>query len=84
MAYARTKILSVSCASTSLVILKSLLIEANAGEIMDEEMGETRVKQDTMRVAAHLRLRDQFLGFAGSSADSHVTCTLSVSYVAHI
>jgi hypothetical protein len=84
MAYARTKILSVNCASTSFVMLKSLLIEASAGEIMDEEMGETRVKQDTMRVAAHLRLRDQFLGFAGSSGDSHVTCTLSVLYVAHL
>lgn len=54
-------------------MLKSLLIEASAGEIMDEEMGETRVKQDTMSVAAHLRLMDQFLGFAGSAGESHVT-----------
>ena len=42
---------------------------------MDEEMGETRVKHDTISVAAHLRLIDQFLGFAGSSAESHVTYT---------
>jgi len=83
MAYARTKILSVSCASTSFVILKSLLMDASAGEIIDEEMGDTRVKQDTIRVAAHLRRRDQFLGFAGSSADFHVTCALSVLY-AHV
>lgn len=55
-------------------MLKSLLIEASAGEIMDEEMGDTRVKHDTMSVAAHLRLIDQFLGFAGSSAESQVTC----------
>ena len=52
----------------------SRLIEASAGEIMDEEMGDTRVKHDTMSVAAHLRLIDQFLGFAGSSAESQVTC----------
>ena len=54
-------------------MLKSLLMEANAGEIIDDEMGDTRVKQDTMSVAAHLRLKDQFLGFAGSSGESHVT-----------
>lgn len=63
----------MSCASTSFVMLKSLLIEARAGEIMDDEMGETSVKHDTMRVAAHLRLIDQFFGFAGSSGESQVT-----------
>lgn len=72
MAYASTKILSVSCASTSFVMLNSSLIDDSAGEIMDEEMGETSVKQDTIRVAAHLRLMLQFFGFAGSSGESHV------------
>ena len=65
-------------------MLKSLLIDASAGEIMDEEMGETRVKHDTISVAAHLRLIDQFLGFAGSSAESHVTYTVSVLLAANL
>ena len=64
------------------MILKSLLIEERAGEIMEEEIGETSVKHDTMSVAAHLRFMDQFLGFAGSEGESHVTYpVLALSYV---
>jgi hypothetical protein len=29
-----------------------------AGEIMDEDMGETRVNADTIKVAAHFRFMD--------------------------
>ena len=72
--------LSVSWASTSFVILKSLLIEDKAGEIMDEEIGETSVKHDTMSVAAHFRLMDQFFGFAGSEEESHVTYRVLTVY----
>lgn len=32
-----------------------------AGEIMDEEMGDTRVKHETISVAAHLRFVDPVL-----------------------
>mgnify|MGYP003624091344 CR=1 FL=1 len=33
-------------------------MEARAGAIMDDEMGETSVKQETMSVAAHFRFID--------------------------
>jgi hypothetical protein len=39
-------------------MLNSALMEVKAGEIMEEEMGDTRVKADTMNVAAHLRFID--------------------------
>jgi len=45
----------------------------SAGEIMDEETGETNVKAETMNVAAHFRFMDQFFGFEGSFGPSHVT-----------
>jgi hypothetical protein len=48
-------------------------MEYNAGAIMDEDMGETKVNAETMNVAAHLRFMDQFFGLAGSSSESHVT-----------
>ena len=60
-------------ASTSLLILNSALIDVRAGAIMEDEIGETSVKEDTMKVAAHFRFIDQFFGFAGSSSESHVT-----------
>lgn len=44
-----------------------------AGATSEEETGEMNVKDETTRVAPHLRLVDQFLGFAGSSELSHVT-----------
>jgi len=54
-------------------MLNSLLIDERAGDIMEEDIGETSVKADTINVAAHLRFIDQFFGFAGSSVESHVT-----------
>lgn len=36
----------------------SVLMEFKAGDIIEDEMGETSVKHDTMRVAAHLRFND--------------------------
>jgi hypothetical protein len=48
-------------------------MDVSAGEIMDDEMGDTSVKHDTMSVAAHFRFIDQFFGFAVSSGESHVT-----------
>lgn len=58
MAYANTKMDKVNEASTSLVMLNSALIDVKAGAIMLEEIGETRVKEDTMNVAAHFRFID--------------------------
>jgi hypothetical protein len=63
---------SVNCASKASVMWNSALMEESAGEIMLDEMGDTSVKQDTISVAAHFRLMDQFFGFAGSSTESHV------------
>ena len=40
---------------------------------MEEAIGETSVKHETINVAAHFRFIDQFFGFAGSSGESHVT-----------
>lgn len=54
-------------------MLNSALIDVRAGAIIDDEIGETSVKEDTMKVAAHFRFIDQFFGFAGSSGESHVT-----------
>ena len=54
-------------------------IEVRAGATIDDETGEMRVKKDTTIVAAHFRLKVQFLGFAGSSEPSHETCTASQS-----
>jgi hypothetical protein len=44
-----------------------------AGDIMDDDIGETRVKQETIKVAAHFRFIDQFFGLLGSFSESHVT-----------
>ena len=49
-------------------------MDPSAGDIIDEEMGDTRVKQETISVAAHLRLMLQFLGLALSAGPSQVTC----------
>ena len=49
MAYAKTKIDSVSDKTTSLVIVNSLEMVVRAGAIMDEETGEMKVKEDTRR-----------------------------------
>jgi len=57
-AYANTKMDRVSCASTWLVIPNSALMDVRAGAIIEEDIGETRVKHDTMSVAAHLRFVD--------------------------
>lgn len=73
IAYAKTKMDSVRVASTSFVIWNSALIDGRAGEIIEDEIGERSVKEETMNVAAHLRLIDQFFGFAGSSTESQVT-----------
>jgi hypothetical protein len=37
-------------------------IEVKAGAIMDDDIGDTSVKQDTINVAAHLRLIDPTFG----------------------
>jgi hypothetical protein len=42
------------------------MILVRAGEIMDDEIGDTRVNAETMNVAAHLRFMLQFLGLDGS------------------
>ena len=77
IAYARTKTDNTSCDSTSFVMPNSFDIDVRAGATMDDETGEMRVKKDTTIVAAHFRLKVQFLGFAGSSEPSHETCTAS-------
>jgi hypothetical protein len=58
MAYARTKIDRVSWASTSFVMPNSALMLVRAGEIIEDEIGETSVNAETMNVAAHLRFID--------------------------
>lgn len=40
---------------------------------MDDDTGETSVKDEMMKVAAHLRFMLQFFGLAGSSGPSQVT-----------
>lgn len=40
------------------MIPNSALIEVRAGAIIEEDIGETSVKHDTIRVAAHLRFID--------------------------
>jgi hypothetical protein len=63
----------INCDFTVLVTCSSRAISGRAGATIDEEIGETTVKEDMMRVAAHFRFMDQFLGFLGSSGESHVT-----------
>ena len=48
----------VSWASTSFLIPNSALMLLRAGEIMDEDIGEMRVKEETIIVAAHFRFMD--------------------------
>ena len=47
MAYAKTKIDSVNCASTSLVMPNCLEMVERAGATMDEDTGEIRVNEET-------------------------------------
>lgn len=47
---------------------KSAAIWGRAGATMAEATGEMKVKEETTKVAIHLRLRGQFLGFSGSEA----------------
>jgi len=68
---------SVSTDWTSFVMLNSALIDVRAGDIIDEDTGDSKVNDETMNVAAHFRFIDQFLGFFGSSGPSHDTCLLS-------
>jgi hypothetical protein len=79
MAYASTNMESVSAISTSLVMLNSLAIDCRAGATIDDETGEMKVNEETMKVAAHFLLKVQFLGFAESSGPSHVTYPSRVS-----
>jgi hypothetical protein len=48
----------VSWASTWFVIPNSALMEVRAGAIIEDDIGETSVKHDTISVAAHLRFID--------------------------
>ena len=82
IAYARTKIDSTSCDSTSLVMPNSLEIVVRAGAIIEDETGEMNVNEETTKVAAHFRPNDQFLGFSGSSGPFHVICGQSVVLLA--
>ena len=81
MAYASTKIERVSSNSTSCVMRRSLAIDDSAGATIEEETGEMKVKQETTTVAAHFLRMLQFLGFAGSSGESHVTFAIELSLI---
>ena len=61
------------CCSTSFVMLSSVAMDDIAGATIEEETGDMNVKDDTTKVAPHLRFFDQFLGFSGSSGPSQVT-----------
>ena len=52
-AYARMKTDNTSCDSTSFVMPNSSDIDVRAGATIDDEIGDIRVKLDTMIVAAH-------------------------------
>lgn len=53
---------------------RSRPIWGKAGADMEEDVGEMKVKTETMAVAAHFALNVQFLGLAGSLGEVHVTC----------
>lgn len=67
---------SISDFSISELTPRSSPILFKAGATMDDDTGDMKVKDDTIRVAAHFFLYVQFLGFSGSSASSHVTCAV--------
>ena len=73
MAYARTKIDSMICDSTALVMWNSASKVGSAGAIIEDETGEMKEKNETTAVAAHFRPKDQFLGLARSPGPFHVT-----------
>ena len=50
-----------------------------AGAIIEEAIGVMNVTSETRPVASHLRLKDHFLGLAGSLSPSHVTCEVGFS-----
>ena len=59
--------------SISFVMSNSVAIAEIVQAIMEEETGEMNVKKETTIVAVYVCLVDQFVGFCGSSGQSHVT-----------
>jgi hypothetical protein len=73
IAYARRKMDMKKYDSISERAFRSSARTGRAGASIVLATGEMNVKQDTKNVAVHLRLRGQFLGFAGSVSESQVT-----------
>lgn len=49
-------------------------METSAGEMIDDDTGDTNVKHEMIKHAAHFLRIDQFFGFPGSFSPLHVTC----------
>lgn len=55
-------------------------MDGSAGTTIVEDTGEIRVNSETIVMVVYFFLRDQFLGFSGSSEPSHVICAVMVSF----
>lgn len=73
MAYASTKIEMSRDSTVESLIPRSRPIWGRAGADMDEEVGEMKVKTETMAVAPHLDLKSHFFGLSRSSSSFQVT-----------
>jgi hypothetical protein len=57
---------------------RSFARDVRAGATIDDETGEMKVKQDTIKTIDHFLLIGQFLGLSGSSGPFQVTCEMLV------
>lgn len=77
VAYARTKIEKVICASTSKVMPRSLSILPSPCAIIENNTREMKVKEHTTNVASHCCLLVYSLGFSGSSRPNRIISILA-------
>ena len=73
MAYASTKMEMSRDSTVESLTFRSRPIWGRAGADMDDEVGEMKVKTETMAVAPHLVLNAQFLGLSMSWSSFQVT-----------
>src|ERR1700761_2818775 len=73
IAYDKTKIDNTIAVSNSVLIPRSRPSNGRAGATIEDDTGDMNVKEETTNTAAHLRLKLQFRGLAGSSASFQVT-----------
>lgn len=62
-------------------MFNSELMALMAGATIEEETGDMKVNDDTIKVAAHFFPFFQFFGFSGSSSPSHVTYMVSMAQI---